>query len=284
VALEQYHIYNVAVSTTNGWTARMNGVLVFSTNFSANCFESWSSAPRLGASSAGYFDGSIGEILVYNKTLDPSERNGVNSYLQNKYAIHCASPSVPTISAQTVSKSQISIVWSGTVKYGDMTFMLERCKDGMAFEPIACLTNTFSYFDAGLDVNTSYFYRVKAVSYMGQSAYSALANAITFADGPEIPANDALVWLKGDAGHKSGGVARWIDQTTNGNDAIQPLCARRPLDVDDAINGRPVMRFTANSKQYFTLPMNLLSGSNAAEAFVVLRVATNRLSWMGLDV
>ena len=61
----------------------------------------------------------------------------------------------------------------------------------------------------------------------------------------EIPSNGLQLWLKADAGVMSEGatITRWMDQSGNGNDAIQSVPARQPLLSTSELNGKPVLYF-----------------------------------------
>lgn len=53
------------------------------------------------------------------------------------------------------------------------------------------------------------------------------------------------LWLKSDTGVvlNDTTISRWIDQSGNGNDAIELTKNRQPVLVDNVINGKPVIRF-----------------------------------------
>ena len=71
----------------------------------------------------------------------------------------------------------------------------------------------------------------------------------------EIPGEGLLLWLKADTGIvlNDTTVSRWIDQSGNGNDAIESTKSRQPVLVDNVINGKPVIRFDGvNDRLGFT--------------------------------
>src|SRR5205814_4458415 len=58
--------------------------------------------------------------------------------------------------------------------------------------------------------------------------------------------NGLQLWLIADAGVTAGAggkVTAWQDQSGNGNNASQTTADQSPLLVNDAINGKPVLRF-----------------------------------------
>lgn len=60
-----------------------------------------------------------------------------------------------------------------------------------------------------------------------------------------IPAVGLQLWLKADAGVTLNGstVSKWVDQSGNGNHAIQLDAGRQPVLVSKALNGKPALRF-----------------------------------------
>ena len=65
----------------------------------------------------------------------------------------------------------------------------------------------------------------------------------------EIPSNGLQLWLKADAGVilNNSKVSRWIDQSGNGNDLIESDISRQPLEVNNELNGKPVIRFDGDN-------------------------------------
>jgi hypothetical protein len=97
-------------------------------------------------------------------------------------------PSPPTgLAATTVSSSQISLSWNVPSDSGVsaiMGYKIERSvDDGLTWSTVQ--SNTMStattYNDTGLESNTSYTYRVSAISNAGVSAPSNTASATTLA-------------------------------------------------------------------------------------------------------
>ncbi len=67
----------------------------------------------------------------------------------------------------------------------------------------------------------------------------AVAQTLTVTNGLQL-------WLKADAGVTAGAggkVTAWQDQSGKGNNASQSVADMSPLLVNDAINGKPVLRF-----------------------------------------
>jgi hypothetical protein len=61
----------------------------------------------------------------------------------------------------------------------------------------------------------------------------------------EIPTDHLELWLKSDEGVVLNGstVSKWMDQSGNGNDALQKNVNRQPVLVENGLNGKPVLSF-----------------------------------------
>ena len=270
-SLTEGHLYNVT-SRTGEWIARINGTIQYATT---NNTAGWFSTFYLGRGYYGFFDGDIAEVLIFNRVLSGSERDAVAEYLTQKYGLAGFPPAAPVdLNAWALSPSQMSLNWSNSLGNAKTTFKVERSVDGVTFSQVALLDNSSSWVDSGLAAGTKYYYRVKASNYAGDSDYSNLTNATTLQSGVALPISDLQLWLKGDSGHGSGPINFWMDQSDKGNHATQSG-NNRPVAVEGAFNGKSAVHFYSSSNQYLNLP-KFLSGTNEAEAFVVLRAATNR--------
>jgi probable HAF family extracellular repeat protein len=104
------------------------------------------------------------------------------------------------------------------------------------------------------------------------SATSAVVNITVTLPSP----SSIKLWLNSSVGtvfSTGTNISLWQDQSGNTNDATQSTSGNQPVLVTNALNGLPVVHFNGTS-QYLNLP-NVLTGTTQAEAFVVLKVATN---------
>jgi hypothetical protein len=278
-------VYEVS-SQTNSWAAWINGILLDQNGSNTVGF---STAPLLGAApyyianygySASFFAGDMAEVLVFNRTLTASERITVNSYLNGKYALVSAVPPTPTnLMAMAISTSQVSLTWNEVLTNGGATqISIERkTGSGGTYAVVAQIANALSYLDTNLTSGTTYYYRVRAINLTTWSPYSNETNATTLASGPDVPLGNLLLWLKADTGLLQAStntlVSYWADQSGKGNHAYQSSSANQPVWVPAAVGNRPIVRFNGTNS-YFNLP-NFLTGATGAEAFVILKVATN---------
>ena len=278
--LNEYNVYEV-MGQNGSWAAWLNGVLLACTT---NSVYGYTSTPMLGRRYTPgngvdqYFNGAVAELLVFNRPLSDSERTTVNNYLKGKYGLVPPVPATPTnVVATAISSTQIGLSWSETLTGSGMTqISIERATaSNGVFAVVAQVGNTLSYVDTNLAPNITYYYRVRAINLEQWSGYSGLAQAGTFEGGADVPFGNLALWLKADSGLVQGGssmpVNQWADQSGNGMNAIQNSPYNRPQWVAGALNGLPAVQFNGS---YFTLP-NFLGGTVGAEAFVVLRAATN---------
>lgn len=112
-------------------------------------------------------------------------------------------PATPTgLSASGISTSEIDLAWTDKSN-SEAGYYVDRSSDGLNFSQVATLpANTASYRDVSLNVNSVYYYRVRAWNGSGSSDYSNLATATTH---PELQFFEQLVSseLSG-AGHVAG--------------------------------------------------------------------------------
>ena len=97
--------------------------------------------------------------------------------------------------------------------------------------------------------------------------------------------NDLRLWLRADAGvttNPGGGVTQWVDQSTNGNNAIQATDTQAPLLINSALNNRPVLRFDGADDFLDVADSESLSGTGDMASFFVIKFddfATFRAVW-----
>jgi acid phosphatase type 7 len=73
-------------------------------------------------------------------------------------------------------RSRMILSWNDNSS-NEAAFQIERSTDALAFLPVATVgANTRSYLDGGLDSGTIYFYRLRALNAIGQSAPTATAS------------------------------------------------------------------------------------------------------------
>lgn len=103
-------------------------------------------------------------------------------------------PTAPSnLTAAATSTSEIMLDWQDNSD-DENGFKIERSLNGVSFSEIDEVgQNVTSYFDQGLDRNTTYYYRVRAFKVAGSknkySDYSNTASDTTFNEIPAAPTN-----------------------------------------------------------------------------------------------
>jgi len=187
------------------------------------------------AAGAGYFEGLLDEVQIYNRALGNLEVSAL-------YHNSAAAPAAPANVTATASNSQAGLSWSPATWASSYTVSRSELSGG----PYTVLTNTtaLSFTDGNLVNGTTYYYVVAARNLAGTGTNSSEANATPYS---------LAVWFKADAisGLGTGGtVTTWPDESGNGNSATAPNSSQAPVYVAGAINGLPVVRFNAADSTY----------------------------------
>lgn len=117
-----------------------------------------------------------------------------NSTYSNEAHATTAVPAAPSsLSAVAVSSSQVNLGWTDNAD-NETGFKIER-KTGVGgtYAQIGTAgANNPSYSDLGLDLDTTYYYRVRAYNALGNSAYSNETNATTSSGCDTVYIDDAV--------------------------------------------------------------------------------------------
>jgi alpha-tubulin suppressor-like RCC1 family protein len=273
--LTQFHIYNAA-SAPGNWISRFNGATHFQRNTNTVGFPN---SMLIGQeNSYVHFQGEMSEVIVYDKTLSSTEREAINRYLSLKYNLFTPPDSPSSLTALGTSQSQITLAWTCPSTTNGLIFEIERKQDTGVFIKIA-ETESYGYFDSGLNSNTTYSYRVRARNLGGKSGYSSQAIASTLsASFPSMPTNGMRLWMKAESLNlaNNSAVQMWKDDSGLNNHASQLSADQRPIFVALAANGRPAIRFNGEASTHFILPsiMTQPTVPTSAEVFVVMKAAS----------
>ena len=134
------------------------------------------------------------KVTATDTTLD-FEFYTTDGTLRDTQHLSAAPPTPPAapsnLGAMAISSSRINLAWTDNADDED-GFKIERSPDGVNGCPVATVgANVTSFSDTGLAANTPYYYQVRAYNGAGDSAYSNIANATTFAPPtpPAAPSN-----------------------------------------------------------------------------------------------
>ena len=115
--------------------------------------------------------------------------NGAGSSAPSSSASTTTIPAAPSLTASAASSSQINLSWTNVA--GETGYVVERSADGTSgWSQIGTTAaNVTTFQNTGLQMTTTYFYRVRAVNGSGQSVNSNTASATTPLAPPAAPTN-----------------------------------------------------------------------------------------------
>jgi hypothetical protein len=150
---------------------------------------SWSTTDATSAS----IDQGVGPVALSGSvSVAPAETASFTIFASGQTGVATASatvtvalpstgvPSTPTArTAQAVTSTRIDLRWTDTAA-DETGFQVQRSTDAVSFVRIATFgPNQQAYANTGLKQNRTYYYRVRAYSAAGASAYSNIATAKT---------------------------------------------------------------------------------------------------------
>jgi hypothetical protein len=184
-------------------------------------------------------------VLLYNRVLNQTERNEIQSYLYDRYNIG----SLPSLSApQLTSSSVFSDVQQVTITSGASGVTIRYTTDGN--EP----TEISTAYSVPLTVSATT--TVKAKAYRTGYAPSVVGTATYIKDSTsDFKRSGLKLWLRADANvTQSGGIlSGWGDLSGNGNNASQATTVNQPSVVTNAVGGQSVVRFDG-SNDFVAIP------------------------------
>jgi hypothetical protein len=123
----------------------------------------------------------------------PFPSTGIQQFVANFLSLAVTGvigPAAPAnLTASAGSASSIDLSWTNHEANAN-TIVMERSLDNVSFAQIATLSPTAtSYSDAGLPLNSIYYYRMQAQNAAGSSLYSNVATGATTQTPPGVPSN-----------------------------------------------------------------------------------------------
>jgi fibronectin type 3 domain-containing protein len=153
-------------STEDGHKIYMNGVYLDAVG--ANVTEYTATGLTAGAWYDFY-------VTAYNAVIESAPSNTVHIWTWDP-------PAAPDgLAARAISTTRVDLSWNDNSD-NETSFRIERCTDGINYIEVADVaTGVTHYSNTGLATNTLFYYRVRARNASGDSAYTAVATAQTFA-------------------------------------------------------------------------------------------------------
>ena len=144
----------------------------------------WAQRASLSANATGFNDTGLNADTRYYYRVR-AENSAGNSAWSNTSSVKtdAATPTPPAapnnLTASAAGTDQINIAWSDN-STNETSFRVDRSPNGSSWTQIATLgANATSHGDNGLNADTRYYYRVRAINSAGASAWSNTASVKT---------------------------------------------------------------------------------------------------------
>jgi hypothetical protein len=139
-----------------------------------------------GYNSAEQSSSKFSELIIYNRALSAGERSSVEAYLESKYSITAAVPSVPSsnVSCTSGGTTSFDCYWDAPADNGQPItgheYQVATSTAGLTSATVQSSGSTNAYVTpttidgtTALSANTIYYFRVRAVNASGSGAWSA---------------------------------------------------------------------------------------------------------------
>lgn len=192
--------------------------------------------------------GDIAELVIYDRALTTAELASLTTYLQNKYGIANAPPTVTITAPANNASVTVPSVVTVSATAADTDGLISKV-DFFANGALVG-TATATPYRVRVEVQTPGTVTFSAVATDNKDGTGRSSNVVITATGTVSGSltntNGVQLWLRADAGitpDAGGAVSTWKDQSGMGNDALQPTADLAPILVDNAVNGKPAVRF-----------------------------------------
>ena len=147
---------------------------------------SYKQIDTVGRNVTSYSDTGLSATTTYYYRVRAYNSVGNSSY-SNEAVIARGALSAPTkLKARAVSGNKITLTWADN-NDNETGFKIERRTAGGSYKQIATVgADITEYSDTGLSPGTTYYYRVRAYNFTGNSAYSSAADATTTAEAEKV--------------------------------------------------------------------------------------------------
>ena len=124
--------------------------------------------------SSGWWNGSIDDVRIYDRALTSAE-------IEQLAGVAAGIPDIPTsLSATPLSSGQIELAWSDNATNETGIEISRSLFPDVNFVVLDTLAaNSTSFVDTGLNSNTTYYYRIRALGSTGNSDYTSAVSATT---------------------------------------------------------------------------------------------------------
>jgi hypothetical protein len=163
------------------WKDNSNDETAFKIEQSSDDGATWALIKTAAANIIAYDIAGLTPNTTYKFRLKATNNVGDSDYSNTVAITTLGVPTAPSgLSATAISSSKINLNWTDNASAED-GFKIERStSSGGPFTQIGTTNaNAATYSDTGLNMNTAYYYRVRAYNSVGNSDYSNTAAATT---------------------------------------------------------------------------------------------------------
>jgi hypothetical protein len=222
--------------------------------------------------------GDLAELLIYNRALSLTERSNVFNYLQTKYNLLNLPPSITLTATPPGPAVNVGDVVTLNAAAADLDGTIVRVDFFANGAPVGTATQPPYSVRVRIDSAGSVQFTARATDNRDATANSAALTFTATQNGPtDLPVTAGLqLWLKADASITvggGGGVVQWGDQSGNANNAQQLDENLAPVLTNNAVNGRPALRFDGTDDFLEIADSVSLSIVGDITSFFVLRFA-----------
>ena len=207
---------------------------------------------------AHHFAGDMGEIMVFDSELSSSDETLVKNYLLGRWndSIDTTRPPDASNLAPESKVEGVRLTWDGAggsttgyrISYKQGDSAPSDCTSGTVVASSSILGT--SHTVSGLTAGVTYAFRVCSENHFAASN-EKFADGITVTGVPTAPVSlppatgSLTTWLHADNGVSTSGssVISWQDRSGHGHNAAQSTAGYEPQLVNNALNGKPVIRF-----------------------------------------
>jgi hypothetical protein len=159
------------------WTDHASNETGFVVQRSDDGGSTWDDVGTASANATGYTDSTVDVGTAYKYRVKATG-SAQDSSFSTTVSVNVL-PDTPTdLAAASVSASQIDLEWTDVD--GETSYRIDRSLNGTTWSQLATpAANATSYSDTGLSANTKYYYRIVAVTSLGNSGASSSVNATT---------------------------------------------------------------------------------------------------------
>lgn len=162
------------------WTTDRNANVLHAYDANSLATELWNSSQKIGGTDSLGAVVKFAPVTVANGQVYVGTSNSLVVYGLTPPAN--AVPLPPTLNATTLSGSSIQLSWTDSTTSPNQatTYLIEQSTDGTNFTQVTTVPGGLTGVSiGGLNLSTTYFFRVRGLNGLGNSQYSNIASATT---------------------------------------------------------------------------------------------------------